>query len=151
MTPGIYAREFAQLGTVIQLGVASGQLISVSFPAELPADAATEHEIFSQIEAFLDGDRLALTEIEIALTVPTDQRQVLDALQSVPAGNTVSVSRLAKLAGLDEESDDDLETIREAVRSNPLPLVIPDHRVHGVTGATPPAVATKLEQIEANY
>jgi len=36
MTPGIYARRFDELDTVIQLGVASGQVIDVSFPTRFP-------------------------------------------------------------------------------------------------------------------
>lgn len=148
MTPGIYAKQFPELGTVVQLGIAGGQVISVSFPDSVPADAATDHDVFSKIEAFLDGDRLALTEVEIALTVPTDQRQVLEALQNVPADNTVSVSRLARLAGMEEDSEEARQTVREAVRSNPIPLLIPDHRVRGVDGPTPPAVAEALDRIE---
>jgi len=148
MTPGIYARRFDALDTVIQLGIASGQLIDVSFPDELPADADGDHAVFELIEAYLDGDRLALTDVEIALTVPTDQRQVLDALQNVSAGNTVTVERLTKLAGLDPDSEADRETVREALRENPIPLVIPDHRVRDAEGATPEAVAAALRRQE---
>ncbi|TQQ82839.1 methylated-DNA--[protein]-cysteine S-methyltransferase [Halonotius terrestris] len=148
MTPGIYAQRFDELDTVIQLGVASGQVIDVSFPDEVPADAETDHEVFGLITDYLNGDRLALTDVEIALTVPTDQRQVLDALQNVSAGNTVSVSRLARLAGMDEDSEEDNATVRDALRANPIPLVIPDHRVHDAQGATPPDVAAALRRLE---
>lgn len=148
MTPGIYARRFDALDTVIQLGVASGQVIDVSFPESVPDDAETDHGVFEAIEAYLDGDRLALTEVEIALTVPTDQRQVLDALQNVSAGNTVTVERLTKLAGLDPDSEADRETVRTALRENPIPLVIPDHRVRDAEGATPATVAETLRRHE---
>ncbi|MFB6293852.1 MAG: MGMT family protein [Halonotius sp.] len=148
MTPGIYARRFDTLDTVIQLGIASGQVINVSFPESVPGDAQTDHEVFESIEAYLDGDRLALTEVEIALTVPIDQRQVLDALQNVSAGNTVTVERLTKLAGLDPDSGADQETVRTALRENPIPLVIPDHRVRDAEGATPERVAAALRRQE---
>lgn len=149
MTPGIYAQQFDTLDTVIQLGVASGQVIDVSFPASVPDDAQTEHEVFELIRASLDGDRLALTDVEIALTVPTDHRQVLDALQNVSAGNTVTVARLTKLAGLDQDSKADHKTVRAAVRENPIPLLIPDHRVRDAEGATPEHVAAALRKQEA--
>ncbi|ERH00938.1 MAG: methylated DNA-protein cysteine methyltransferase [Halonotius sp. J07HN6] len=149
MTPGIYARRFDALDTVIQLGIASGQVIDVSFPESVPDDAETDHEVFELIGAYLDGDRLALTEVEIALTVPTEQRQVLDALQNVSAGNTVTVNRLTKLAGLDQDSEADRETVRTALRENPIPLIIPDHRVRDAEGATPERVAAALRQQEA--
>jgi len=150
MTPGIYAQRFDDLGTVVQLGVASGQVIDVSFPETVPDDAATDHEVFTLIDDYLDGDRLALTDVEIALTVPTDHRQVLDALQNVSAGNTVTVSRLARLAGMDEDSEEDQATVRDALQANPVPLLIPDHRVHDAQGATPPDVAATLRGLEAD-
>ena len=150
MTPGIYAQRFDELDTIIQLGVASGQVIDVSFPDTAPDDATTDHEVFTLINDYLDGDRLALTDVEIALTVPTDHRQVLDALQNVSAGNTVTVSRLARLAGMDEDSEEDQAAIRDALQANPVPLLIPDHRVHDAQGATPPDVATTLRDLEDN-
>ena len=148
MTPGIYATRFDTLGTVIQLGVASGQVIAVSFPDAVPTDATTDHEVFERIADYIDGDRLALTDVEIALTVPADHREVLSALQKVSAGNTVTVSRLARLAGMDEDSEEDQATVRDALRENPMPLLIPDHRVRDAQGATPPAVATALRDLE---
>ena len=150
MTPGIYAQRFDELDTVIQLGVASGQVIDVSFPDTAPDDATTDHEVFTLINDYLDGDRLALTDVEIALTVPTDHRQVLDALQNVSAGNTVTVSRLARLAGIDEDSEEDQAAIRDALQANPVPLLIPDHRVHDAQGATPSDVAATLRDLEGN-
>jgi len=150
MTPGIYAQRFDELDTVIQLGIASGQVIDVSFPDTVPDDATTDHEVFTLINDYLDGDRLALTDVEIALTVPTDHRQVLDALQNVSAGNTVTVSRLARLAGMDEDSEEDQAAIRDALQANPVPLLIPDHRVHDAQGATPSDVAATLRDLEDN-
>ena len=150
MTPGIYAQRFDELDAVIQLGVASGQVIDVSFPDTAPDDATTDHEVFRLINDYLDGDRLALTDVEIALTVPTDHRQVLDALQNVSAGNTVTVSRLARLAGMDEDSEEDQAAIRDALQANPVPLLIPDHRVHDAQGATPSDVAATLRDLEDN-
>ena len=150
MTPGIYAQRFDELDTVIQLGVASGQVIDVSFPDTAPDDATTDHEVFTLINDYLDGDRLALTDVEIALTVPTDHRQVLDALQNVSAGNTVTVSRLARLAGMDEDSEENQAAIRDALQANPVPLLIPDHRVHDAQGATPSDVAATLRDLEGN-
>ena len=148
MTPGVYAQRFDELDTVIQLGVASGQVIDVSFPDVVPDDAAADHEVFTLIDNYLDGDRLALTDVEIALTVPTDHRQVLSALQNVSAGNTVTVSRLARLAGMDEDSEADQTTVRDALRDNPMPLLIPDHRVRDTQGATPPDIAATLRELE---
>jgi len=96
----------------------------------------------------ITGDPTAVNEAEIGLTVPTDQRAVLEALDSVPPGSTVTVSRLARIAGLDPGDEGDIATVRDALRDNPLPIFLPDHRVRDGQGATPPQVAAALRRLE---
>lgn len=149
MTPaGIFARRFDSLDCVVQLGIASGRAISVSFPEDVPADAEPDHELLDAVAAYLGGDPTAVDDADIGLTVPTDERAVLEALDSVPPGSTVTVSRLARLAGLDPADDDDIATVRDALRENPLPIFLPDHRVRDGQGATPPQVAAALRRLE---
>jgi len=149
MSPaGIYARRFESLDSVVQLGLAGGRVIDVSFPDEIPTDAERDHELLDAVEAYLNGDSGPVEHAEIGLTVPTDQRDVLEALDSVAAGSTVTVSRLARLAGLDPSDDTDLETVRDALRANPIPIFLPDHRVRDGQGATPPQIAAALRRLE---
>ena len=149
MSPaGIYARRFDSLDGVVQLGVAGGRVIDVSFPEEVPADAETDHELLDAVESYLEGDPTPVERAEIGLTVPTDQRDVLEALDSVPLGSTVTVSRLARLAGLDPSDDTHVETVRDALRQNPIPIFLPDHRVRDGQGATPPRIAAALRRLE---
>ncbi|GAB3319491.1 MGMT family protein [Haloplanus salinarum] len=144
---GLYARDAPTLGRAIQVGLAGDRVISVSFPETVPADADPDHPLLDRVFAYLDGAEDHFDDVEVALTVPTEQRTVLEAARNVPYGETVSVSRLARLAGLDDEADD-LEAVRAALRENPVPLFIPDHRIEG-PGATPPAVAERLRDVEA--
>lgn len=145
---GIYAGESAALDRAVQLGIASGRVVGVSFPETVPPDAARDHPLLTQVLAYLDGERDEPPDADVALTVPTDQRRVLEALRSVPAGRTVSVETLAGLAGLDGEDEGDRRTVESALRENPVPLFVPDHRVRG-PGATPPAVAEALRDRES--
>ena len=144
---GIYARESPTLGRTVQIGVASGRAISVSFPEEVPADADPDHPLLDRVFDYLDGAADHFDDVEVALTVPTDQRRVLDAVRNVPYGEQVSVSRLTRLAGLDADDADDVDTVRTALSQNPLPLFVPDHRVDA-PGATPAAVAERLRALE---
>jgi len=145
---GVFARQFDSLDSVVQLGVAGGRVISVSFPDTVPADAESDHELLDTINRYLNSDLTAVEDADIGLTVPTEHRAVLEALDSVSAGNTVTVSRLARLAGLDPSNDDDLETVRDALRENPIPIFLPDHRVRDGQGATPPQIAAALRRLE---
>jgi methylated-DNA-[protein]-cysteine S-methyltransferase len=144
---GIYVREFEALDRPVQIGVASGRVIDVAFPESVPADAEPDHPLLDRV-----GDYLAETEdhfddVTLALTVPADRRDVLDAVRNVPYGETVTVSRLARLAGLEDEGED-RRLVETALRENPVPLFVPDHRIEG-PGATPPTVAEALRRLES--
>ena len=146
---GVFAREFGRLGSAIEIGVASDTVISVSFPDAPAEDAAADHPLFDRIGAYLDGADDHFDDVEIGLTVPTDHRRVLEATRNVPHGETVSLDRVARMAGVDPNDDADLETARAALAANPIPLFVPDHRVNDAPGGTPAAVAERLRAIEA--
>jgi methylated-DNA-[protein]-cysteine S-methyltransferase len=146
---GIYARESAYLDRYVQVGIAQGRVISVSFPETPDEGAEDDHDLLDRIDAYLDGGEETFEDVQVALTVPTDQRGILAAVSEIPYGQDSSVAQLARMTpGLDDENDDDRRTVREALTENPAPLLIPDHRVRDGSGATPPAVVDKLRSIE---
>ncbi|MFB6168602.1 MAG: MGMT family protein [Haloferacaceae archaeon] len=142
---GLYARAFDAVG-VVQLGAAAGKVISVSFPDEPPDDAGNDHPALDAVEAALAGEQ-DLRTVDVALTVPTAQRDVLEAVGQVPPGERASLAQIAHMAGLDPDDAEDIDTIRRALRENPAPLFVPDHRVEG-EWATPPDVAARFREAE---
>lgn len=147
-TSGVFAREFDALGRAVQVGFAGGRVISISFPAEPPSDADADHDLLDRIGAYLRGDRDEFAEVTIGLTVPTAQRDVLESLRTVPYGEEVTVSRLARLGGFDPDDADDLESVTAALAENPIPILLPDHRVGGGPYATPGKVRAKFREVE---
>jgi len=146
---GIYARESPLLDRYVQLGIAQDRVISVSFPRTPDADATSEHELLDRIEAYLEGVEADFTDVTVALTVPTDQRDVLEIVRGVPYGSQVGVEKIAGMTpGLDPDDGDDQRLIREALQANPAPLFIPDHRIRDGPSAAPAEVAQKLRSIE---
>jgi len=151
---GVFARTYSLESTTgshettVEVGLAGGRVVSVSFPGRVPSDASTTHPLLDRIGAALTGATDGFTDVDIALTVPTDQRRVLDALRSVPAGDAVSVSALARMAGLDANDPDDIETVTGAIRANPVAIIIGDHRVEGGPYATPAPVRAALRDAE---
>jgi methylated-DNA-[protein]-cysteine S-methyltransferase len=147
---GIYARESSSLECHVQIGVASKRVISVSFPDTAPADSSSEHPVLDRIEAYLDGAEDDLDDVDVGLTVPTDQRAILESVRGIPYGETVTVETLVRMtSGMDHDSDEDRQTARTALAENPVPLLIPDHRVDDGPSGAPPAVEHKLEQLES--
>jgi methylated-DNA-[protein]-cysteine S-methyltransferase len=148
-TAGIYAREAPYLDRFVQIGVASGRVISLSFPTDPPPDADEAHDVLDRIDAYLDGEAVSFRETEVALTMATEQRDILERLRSVPYGEGVTVEGLARMTpGLDPDSDDDRGVVRTALAENPVPLLVPDHRVRDGPSTAPPPVEQKLRSIE---
>jgi methylated-DNA-[protein]-cysteine S-methyltransferase len=147
--PGIYARESPYLERFVELGYASGKAISVSFPQAAPDDAADDHALLDRVFAYLEGSHEGFDDVEVALTLPTDQRAVLEAVRNVPYGEDVSTAQLARMTpGLDGEDETDQQTVRAALAANPAPLLVPDHRVRDAPSAAPPDVEQKLRRLE---
>lgn len=147
---GIYARESPTLGRAVQVGIASGRVIDVSFPESVPGDAEADHPLLDRLFAYLDGEEEDdFDDVEVALTVPTKYRTVLERTRSIPYGRTVSASKLAELSGLDGDSRDDVARVEKALAANPTPVFVPDHRVRDVRGGTPGDVAETLRRLES--
>lgn len=144
---GIFAREFPDLERYVQLGVAQGRVLSVSFPTDPDAEATSDHELLDRIGAYLQGEPDDFSDVTVALTVPTDQRAVLETVRDIPYGEVATLEELARATpGLDEDADG--AQIREALAGNPAPLFIPDHRVRDGPSGAPPQVAQKLRAVE---
>ncbi|MFC4987610.1 MGMT family protein [Saliphagus infecundisoli] len=143
---GIYARESPAIDRVVQLGAASGRVISVSFPEEVPADAAEDHPVLERLLAALDGEEDDFGDVTVALTVPTPHRGVLEEVRTIPYGRERDVASIAR--SVPDLDDEDGETVRAALRENPLPILIPDHRVPDGPSAAPAAVEARLRSLE---
>lgn len=144
---GVFGREFDRLESGIEIGLASGSVISVSFPA-VP-DGDDDHPLLDRIAAYLGGEADHFDDVEIALTVPTDHRRVLEATRNVPYGETVSLERVIRMAGLDPDDRADRDAAETALAENPIPLFVPDHRVRDAPSGAPAEVAERLRAVEA--
>lgn len=146
---GIYAAESSYLGCYLQIGVASQKVISVSFPESPEPDADAKHEILDRIFGYLEGVNADFSDVEIGLTVPTDHRTVLETTRSVPYGKQVTVEELGgMIPTLDGSDEEDLTTIRTALAENPVPIIVPDHRVRDGPSGAPPHIEQKLRHLE---
>ena len=86
-------------------------------------------EVLRQLEAYFAG-KLKAFSLDICLNVPPFQKKVLSALRRVPYGETISYGELAKKIGNPKAS----RAVGQANARNPIPIVIPCHRVIGSSG-----------------
>jgi len=82
-----------------------------------------------QLDAYFAGE---LTEFDLPLVYSgTDfQQQVMHALREIPFGETCSYGELAKKLGRNGAA----RAVGSANRRNPLPIIVPCHRVIGANG-----------------
>jgi len=144
-TAGIYARRSTYLDRHVQVAVAQGRVLSVSFPHD--SDAGGDHDLLDRIEAYLGGEHDEFETVQVALTMPTDQRAVLETVQTVPYGETVTVDQLGRMTP-GRDPDGDHAGIRAALADNPAPIFVPTHRVRDAAGSEPEGVAEKLRAVE---
>ncbi len=92
---------------------------------DLPVVERTRHPHLTAVRDYFRGRTLDI-DIPVDLSTRTPfQRAVLLALRDVRAGETVSYGELAARAGRPRAA----RAVGGAVGSNPLPIVIPCHRV----------------------
>jgi len=95
----------------------------------LPSPAKTAR-IVHQLRAYFDGERRRF-DIQIDFRrVTAFQRRVLHAAGRVPAGQVVSYGEIARRIGRPGGS----RAVGQALRHNPVPIVIPCHRVVAAGG-----------------
>ncbi|SNZ13156.1 methylated-DNA-[protein]-cysteine S-methyltransferase [Natronoarchaeum philippinense] len=147
---GIYARDADYLDRAVQLGVASGKVLRVTFPDAPDADATPDHPLLDRIEDYLTGvEEADFADVQVALTVPTDQRKVLETVRDVPYGESITVAAVARMTpNLNDDEEADIALVRTALAENPAPLLIPDHRISDGPSAAPPPVEQRLRSIE---
>ena len=127
----------SSVGKLLVAGNEKG-LHFINFPIEgkpsLPESEWKENskplqEALHQLEAYFAGT-LKTFSLSLCLNVSPFQKKVLTALRRVPYGETVSYGELAKNIGNPKAS----RAVGQANARNPIPIVIPCHRVIGSSG-----------------
>jgi methylated-DNA-[protein]-cysteine S-methyltransferase len=78
-----------------------------------------------QLRTYFEGDLDAIDDIDIELAGTPFQLSVWEVLRTIPAGETMSYLDVAATVGRPTSS----RAVGNAVGSNPVPVVVPCHRV----------------------
>lgn len=92
-------------------------------------DASTLQEPLTQLAAYFAGERTDF-DLTLAPTGTPFQLQVLEALQTIPYGQTRSYAEIAAQIGRPQA----VRAVGAANGRNPIPVIIPCHRVIGASG-----------------
>lgn len=128
---------------VLRLSSDGDSLIAIDLPAGSKAASAGSdftstrslpssllREATRQLKAYFDG-KLRTFDLPLAPALGTDfQRRVWRELENIPYGQTISYAELARRIGQPAAS----RAVGAANGKNPLPIVVPCHRVIGADG-----------------
>jgi O-6-methylguanine DNA methyltransferase len=119
---GVQVVDLLERGTD-QTGTPSGaRLVKPPFPAGSPP---------KQLQEYFKGERQRFDLVVEPLRASDFDRAVWTALQKVPAGETITYGELAKRTGHAGSA----RAVGGAMHRNPVPIVIPCHRVVGAEGS----------------
>ncbi len=108
---------------------------------EIIEDGTDTEAFYQQILEYLAGERTRLAwPLDLRLAGSDFQREVLQATAALPYGAVTSYARLAREIGRPTAT----RAVAQALRRNPLPIVVPCHRVVGGTGALTGYAGDKL-------
>jgi methylated-DNA-[protein]-cysteine S-methyltransferase len=105
--------------------------------------------VVNKFRAYYEGTVINDWDVELSLdALPPFSRKVLEFVYTIPYGETLTYAEVAQAIGNPRAT----RAVGQALKRNPLPLIVPCHRVvatNGLGGFTSPGgIATKLEMLE---
>lgn len=103
-------------------------ICGISFLDDAPEEVLLHDHLsdcIEQLNQYFDGKRTAFDSLLLRYPSTDFQRSVWEKLIEVPFGEVVTYGELAKLAGHEGAA----RAVGTAMNQNPLPIVIPCHRV----------------------
>jgi O-6-methylguanine DNA methyltransferase len=101
------------------------------YPGHNRHDGTAPDAVKQSLAAYFSGDINALDSVCTAAGGTAFQREVWTALRSIPPGTTISYGQLAAALGRKGAS----RAVGAANGANPIPIVVPCHRVIGADGS----------------
>ncbi|MBP7704492.1 MAG: methylated-DNA--[protein]-cysteine S-methyltransferase [Caulobacter sp.] len=108
-------------------------------------------ETVAGVVALMAGERRDLADAPLDLSAcPPFHRKVYEVVRGVPPGRTMTYGEVALALGQPREA---ARAVGEAMGRNPIPILMPCHRVLGANGkpggfSAPGGVETKLKMLE---
>lgn len=122
------------------------------FPGAVEANPPAEYAaVIEDVVALLAGERRDLSAAPLDLSAcPPFHQRVYAVARKIPAGETMTYGEIARALGAGPEA---ARAVGEAMGRNPVPILMPCHRVLGANGrpggfSAPGGVATKLKMLQ---
>jgi methylated-DNA-[protein]-cysteine S-methyltransferase len=118
---------FAPVGITLSKGRLSALDYLIRPQREYREKVSGMKTVIDAIQAYLENPKSKF-DLALILEGTPFQRRVWQMLQAIPSGSTITYGELARQIGSGARA------VGNACRANPCPLVVPCHRVVGVSG-----------------
>lgn len=106
-----------------------GAIVRLEWEGNASDDTPLLHEAARQLRAY-DAGELTNFDLPLAVAGSDFQRSVCAQMSAIPFGDTVTYGDIAKALGQSAQA------VGTACGGNPIPVIIPCHRVMGAKGLT---------------
>ena len=107
------------------------RLLDRYYPVHTLEESPTPSSIKRALNKYFAGDTEALSQITTVMPGTPFQQSVWTALRTIPAGKTTTYGEIARQIGSPTAS----RAVGAANGANPIPIVVPCHRVIGADGS----------------
>ena len=133
---------FASLGiTTSDTHVTGLRFLAPDTPSKAPRRDTLAHLVCVQIQAYLDDARFEF-DLPLRLSGTHHRLAVWEAMQRIPAGRTRTYGELAG------ELHSSARAVGGACGANPIPLIVPCHRIIAASGRIGGFMGAKAEGFE---
>ena len=133
LTLDLYSSEFGLVAVSLSTGskFKTKRWLSKFFDGVSVYEAEVDHDLYmAQLLEYFNGSR-RIFEFPVDLRGTDFQKKVWGAISSIPFGQTASYQQVAEMIGNPKAS----RAVGLANQRNPVPIVIPCHRVVGKNGS----------------
>ncbi|WP_299688386.1 methylated-DNA--[protein]-cysteine S-methyltransferase [uncultured Tateyamaria sp.] len=107
-----------------------GALVRLSWGTSGQRDASPVLDAAAEQLAAYDADSAALFDLPLRISGGDLQQAVCNAMQNIPLGETMTYGDIAQALNVSAQA------VGQACGRNPIPIIIPCHRVMGAKGLT---------------
>jgi methylated-DNA-[protein]-cysteine S-methyltransferase len=127
----LYARFSEDLGLYVDMVLRDDAVVSVRLSREEPTEEhGTYHPYLTRVIKHLSTGEDDLKDIPVDIQASPFHRQVLDALRDIPPGEVMTYGEVARKLGHPRAA----RAVGSACARNPVPIIIPCHRVVPASG-----------------
>jgi methylated-DNA-[protein]-cysteine S-methyltransferase len=126
----LYSRFSKEIGLYVNMVLIDGRVASLSMARQRWLGAETEHPYLARIIDHLATGTDDFRDIPVVLKGSPFDREVLELIRTIPPGEVVTYGEVAARLGRPRAA----RAVGGACSRNPVPLIIPCHRVVSASG-----------------